>query len=61
MIGKTLRDLDLPKAAATIIISIVNAEGEQEFSPRADRVLREEDTLLVVCSGDAKKKLESFR
>jgi voltage-gated potassium channel len=59
MIGKTLRELDLPKTGRTIIISIVNAEGEQEFSPRADRVLDEGDTLLVVSSGDAKQKLAS--
>lgn len=61
MVGKMLRDLNLPKRAATIVISIVNADGEQEFSPGADRVLQEEDTLLVVYSGAAREKLESFR
>lgn len=61
MVGKTLRELNLPTIGRTIIISIVNAEGEQEFSPRADRVLAEEDTLLVVHSGDAIEKLASFR
>jgi voltage-gated potassium channel len=46
---KTLGDLDLPGRVEAIVISIVTAGGRQEFNPRADRVLKTGDTLVLVC------------
>ncbi len=55
--NKALRDLNLPKRAQVIVISVINAEGEQEFSPAADRVLTADDTLLVVCKEGSQARL----
>lgn len=57
---KALRDLNLPKRAQMIVISIIGASGEQEFSPAADRILRTDDTLLVVCMEGGRERLAAL-
>jgi voltage-gated potassium channel len=46
---KTLGDLDLPGRAEAIVISVVTEGGRHEFNPRADRILKSGDTLVLVC------------
>ena len=58
--NKSLRELDLPKKAQVIVISVINGAGEQEFSPAADRILREDDTLLIVCAEGARQRLTAL-
>jgi voltage-gated potassium channel len=57
---KALRELDLPRRAQMIVISIITASGEQEFSPGADRVLKADDTLLVVCREGGRERLAAL-
>lgn len=47
--GRTLQQLDLPRRAEAVVISIVTSEGAQKFNPRADTALEAGDTLLLVC------------
>ena len=55
--NKSLRELNLPNRAQTIVITVIDGTGKQEFSPSADRVLRADDTLLVVCKEGARQRL----
>ncbi len=59
--GKSLADLNLPKTAETIVISIITGEGDQEFNPRAQRQLDKGDTLLVVCREDGLKRIAELK
>jgi voltage-gated potassium channel len=58
--NKALRDLNLPKRAQMIIISVISAAGEQVFSPGPDRVLKADDTLLVVCKEGGRERLAAL-
>lgn len=58
--GKSLSDLDLPKKADVIVISIISGKGEQEFNPRAQRQLSNSDTLLVVCREDGLERIAAL-
>ncbi len=47
--GKTLGELRLPERVGALVISVIDNAGQQTFNPPEDRVLTEDDTLLVVC------------
>ncbi len=60
MAGKTLRDLNLPRRLGMIVISIIDVAGHHEFNPSADRVLQEDDTLIIVCQEGGMEYIESM-
>jgi voltage-gated potassium channel len=57
MQGKTLGELDLPRRAEAIVISIVTEKGRQEFNPPAERALASGDTLVLVCREGAPERI----
>ena len=57
---KTLGDLDLSGRAEAIVISVVTEGGQHEFNPRADRVLKSGDTLVLVCREGGLKQIEAL-
>jgi len=58
--GKTLRDLNLTRAAEALVISIVDGQGHHRFNPPADHELSADDTLLVVCKEGGLERLEQL-
>jgi voltage-gated potassium channel len=57
---KTLGELDLSGRAEAIVISVVTEGGKLEFNPRADRVLKSGDTLVLVCREGGLERIESL-
>jgi voltage-gated potassium channel len=57
---RTLGDLDLPGRAEAIVISVVTEGGQHVFNPRAERVLKAGDTLVLVCREGGLQQIEAL-
>lgn len=57
MLGKTLRHLSLPAQHGVSIMAVEKADGQRFFSPSADHVLEEGDSLIVFGPQEAVEKL----
>jgi voltage-gated potassium channel len=49
LVGRSLRELNLPGRAGAIVIAVVDEAGLQTFNPGPDHVVQQSDILLVVC------------
>ncbi len=58
-VGKTLRELKVREMTGATVVGVVR-NGNENFSPEADFLLREGDILLVVSSVEGREKVESL-
>lgn len=56
--GKSLSDLNLPRKAEAIVITIIDEAGKQIFNPPAEHVIQPHDSLIIVGKEGALKKIE---
>lgn len=57
MVGQSLRSLALPSKYGVSIMAVEKAGGQRYFSPSADRVIEEGDSLIVFGPTEAVEKL----
>lgn len=58
MVGKNLKEIGIGKLYNIIVIGIRRKEGEFEFNPSAETVVKEHDILIVLGSSE---KIETFK
>ena len=58
MVGHSLKDLQLRRDLGVIVLAIRRGDGEMQFNPHADAVIKAGDTLIVMGGFDAVRKLE---
>lgn len=47
-VGRQLKDLSLPQQAGLMVVAILRPDGNREFNPNADTVLKLEDQIIVI-------------
>lgn len=57
--GRTLRELKVRELTGATVVGVVR-NGYENFSPGADYILSEGDTLLVVSSDEGREKIQSL-
>jgi voltage-gated potassium channel len=58
LVGKTLRDVNLPREVGLLVIAIRKSGGHVQFNPGPDTLLEEGDTLIVTGQVGSMAKLE---
>jgi trk system potassium uptake protein TrkA len=57
--GKTLRQLDLPEKHDMLVVAIEEEGGKTVYFPKADRVLKQGDNLVVFAKSGMDEDLET--
>ncbi len=58
--GKSLKDMQLGRNLAVIVLAIRKGSGEMQFNPRAEAVVEAGDFLVVMCEHDNLRRLETM-
>jgi voltage-gated potassium channel len=59
--GKSLRDLGLPRSHGLMVLAIESRQGQREFNPSADHILREDEQVIVMGPREAVDRLAGTR
>jgi voltage-gated potassium channel len=57
LVGRTLRELDLPNRASALVVAVQHADGRTDYTPGAGLTLVAGDTLILVGQAGASRQI----
>ena len=61
LVGKSLRELNLPNRAGAIVVAVQHADGRTVYNPGANLALAAGDTLILVGQAGSRRQVQHLR